>query len=85
MTLTFQDAHAHLNDEPLPGISGRFSGARDAGVDRVVNVGYDEPSTVLALEQAAKYPGLLATVGLHPHDSSETNPAHHGLFRFLSF
>lgn len=75
MPLPFQDAHSHLNDEAFAGDIGQvLERARDAGVDRVVNVGYDEPSTVLALEQAAKYPGLLVTVGLHPHDSSKLTP-----------
>lgn len=41
---------------------------------RIVNVGFDEKSSVKALEQAAKHTALFATVGLHPHDASDFSP-----------
>ncbi len=76
MPLTWQDAHAHLNDQAFAeDLEPVLERARAAGVTRIVNVGYDEPTSVLALEQAARYPELAATVGLHPHDARLLRPA----------
>ena len=72
MSPDFCDCHAHLNDEAfaedLPEVLER---AQEAGINRIVNVGYDEKSSVKALEQAVEYPSLAATVGLHPHDAAK--------------
>lgn len=64
------DSHAHLND-------GRFADdhqqviqrAREAGVEGIINVGYDLPSSQRAIDLAASYPELFATVGFHPHSA----------------
>ena len=49
MPHTFHDSHAHLNDEQfdgdLPEVLGR---SRQAGITRVINVGYDVASSVKA-------------------------------------
>ncbi len=37
----------------------------------MVVVGYDLPSSRTAVEQAARHPGLWATVGVHPHDAED--------------
>ncbi|MEA1997065.1 MAG: TatD family hydrolase [Gemmatimonadota bacterium] len=72
MADVFNDSHAHLNDEAFAeDLEKVLERAGQAGVGRIINVGYDEPSSVLALEQAVKYPALLATVGLHPHDAAK--------------
>jgi TatD DNase family protein len=44
--------------------------ARDAGVDWMVCVGTDLVMSRRAVELAAEYPAVHATVGLHPHDAS---------------
>jgi TatD DNase family protein len=72
---TFCDSHAHLNDAAFAEDLDRvLSRAAAAEVTTVVDVGYDEKTSVRALEQAVKYPGLLATVGLHPHDAKNFSP-----------
>ncbi|HUU28364.1 MAG TPA: TatD family hydrolase [archaeon] len=72
MPSTFYDSHAHLNDEAFAGdIEQVLERAIEAGIRKIFNVGYDETSSVLALEQSARYPDLLVTVGLHPHDASK--------------
>ena len=68
------DSHAHLNDS-------RFSADREqvlcraaeAGVAAVLNVGFDLPSSRLAVELARDYPALFAAVGIHPHDASDAD------------
>ena len=67
------DSHAHLNDEKynddLPEVLDR---ARAAGVEKIVNVGIDEPTSARALEQATRHNDIMyATVGLHPHEASK--------------
>ncbi|MDS1029745.1 TatD family hydrolase [Bacillota bacterium LX-D] len=64
------DTHAHLNDptllEDLPEVLQR---AAAAGVEKIVNIGYDFPSSQKAAELAAQYSNLYAAVGIHPHDA----------------
>lgn len=70
------DTHAHLNDKRLaPELTGLLEVAYAAGVIKVVNVGYDLPSSELAVHQAAASEMLFAAVGLHPHDARLWNRA----------
>ncbi|MBR4801134.1 MAG: TatD family hydrolase [Clostridia bacterium] len=64
------DSHVHLNDSDLAPLADRIVGdfATD-GLLAVVNVGYDMPSSLLAVEQAGRYKNVFAAVGMHPHDS----------------
>jgi TatD DNase family protein len=70
------DTHAHLNhpdfSADLPQVLQR---ARQAGVAAVVVVGYDEPSSARAVQQAEEHPQLWAAVGVHPHDAGTLTPA----------
>jgi TatD DNase family protein len=45
--------------------------ARRAGVDRLVCVGIDPPSSRRSLELAESFRGVFATAGMHPHTASE--------------
>lgn len=70
------DSHAHLNDERFDGIHAQvIQRAKEAGVEVIINVGYDLPSSQKAIELAASYPGLYATVGFHPHSAKLFNEA----------
>lgn len=64
------DSHAHLNDprfkDDVDEVIGR---AKDAGVQTIINVGYDLESSRLAVRLAEQYTGFWAVVGLHPHDA----------------
>lgn len=67
------DTHSHLNDEQfkpdeIPDIISR---AKDAGVERIVVCGYDMESSRNAVNMAAQYENIYATVGVHPHDSKD--------------
>jgi TatD DNase family protein len=62
------DSHAHLQDlKDLPGVLTR---AAQAGVEKIVCVGYDLPSSRQAVELARRYRQVYAVVGVHPHDAT---------------
>ncbi len=64
------DSHAHLNHEDLlPEAAEVVERARAAGVSHIVVVGYDVPSSAEAIALAARFPGLVAAVGLHPYEA----------------
>ncbi|HHV43956.1 MAG TPA: TatD family hydrolase [Firmicutes bacterium] len=66
----FVDSHAHVNnDRLLKDEAEVIAQAEAAGVQVIVNVGWDLPSSKRAVEQAEKYPGVYAAVGIHPHDA----------------
>ncbi len=45
------------------------AGARAAGIESIVTIGIDVMTSRGAIDLAARYPGVSATVGLHPHDA----------------
>src|SRR4051794_15989813 len=66
------DSHTHLDitlDEGLESIDVAVTRARDAGVDRLVQVGVDVASSRWGVEAAHKYPAIVATVAVHPNDA----------------
>lgn len=69
------DTHAHLMDtafaSDLPAVLER---AAAAGVVAMVCVGYDEASSVAAVDLAERYPRLMAAVGIHPNASGSARP-----------
>ncbi len=79
------DSHCHLNDEDLAPIADRIVGdfERD-GILAAVNVGFDMPSSALAVEQAEKYKNVFAAVGMHPHDSRLMTDADYDVLKELS-
>jgi TatD DNase family protein len=70
------DSHAHLNDDRFaadrPEVLAR---ARAAGVHGFVVVGYDLPSSHVALQLAEQEPDIWCAVGVHPHDADDVTPA----------
>lgn len=71
------DTHCHLNHarfaEDLPETLAR---AKTAGVDRMIVVGYDLPSSVEAVRLARLHAAtLFAAVAIHPHDARSWNDA----------
>ena len=67
------DTHAHLTDnrfkDDLPAVLTR---AKAAGVETIINVGYDLASSQQALSLAAKSSRMFATAGIHPHEAAKT-------------
>lgn len=64
------DTHVHLNspeyDDDLEDVLER---SRAAGVRQWLIPGYDRASSAQAVAMAARIPGALAAVGVHPHDA----------------
>ena len=79
------DTHAHLHDpwigDDLPYVLNR---AAEAGVDRIVTIGTDLPTTHDAIALANSYDNIWATVGLHPHDAKDWTDELESEFRQLA-
>lgn len=64
------DTHAHLTDERLlPEVDAVVERARAAGVDTIVTVGTHRDDWQTALDVARRFPGVYASLGVHPHDA----------------
>jgi len=65
----FIDTHCHLDMEAFAeDLDEVLYRASEAGVDRIVTIGIDLPSSEKAIALADRYPQLSATIGVHPHD-----------------
>jgi TatD DNase family protein len=60
------DSHCHL---PAADAADLVAEAAAADVTTMVTVGCDRASSIEALDVAARFPGVHATVGLHPHEA----------------
>ena len=61
------DTHCHLNLRKFfPHPEETIRRAVDAGVNEMIVIGIDVPSSRLAVELAEKHPEVYATVGIHP-------------------
>jgi len=69
------DTHAHLDGgrfaEDLEQVIQR---ADDQGVHSIITVGCDLESSRASVDLAERYPGIYATVGVHPHDAATVTP-----------
>ena len=79
------DSHAHLDDK-------RFDNDRDEiiknlkknGVELVINIGADVPSSVKGVALSEEYENIYATVGVHPHDAKDVDETTIELLRALA-
>jgi len=72
--MNLYDSHCHLNDENLlPDLEEVISRAREAGVNRMIVIGYDVPSSKKAVEIASAYEGVYAAVGYHPQNLDDAS------------
>lgn len=63
------DTHAHLNYTDKYGDTGALlAEIAAAGVEKIINVGWDLPSSRLAAGQSETYPMLYFAAGYHPSD-----------------
>ncbi|MDD4803034.1 MAG: TatD family hydrolase [Syntrophomonas sp.] len=64
------DTHAHLQDKQLrDNLEIILTRAEQAGVEKIICVGYDLQSSRDAVMMARKYKQIYAAVGIHPHDA----------------
>lgn len=70
------DTHAHLTypDYPDP-IEAVLDRSRAAGVTSWITVGTDTEHNRKAIDMAARFEGMYAIVGIHPHHASESSDA----------
>lgn len=69
------DSHCHLTDERLVGeVEAVVGRAREAGVDRMVTIGADPEDMEAAVALAARFDGVWASVGVHPHVADRATP-----------
>ena len=68
--MTFIDSHAHYNNKQFnPDRSNLLKALPEKGVELIINVGYDLPSSRASIKLAEEYPHVYASVGVHPHDA----------------
>lgn len=71
------DTHVHLNaDQFIEDREETINRALEAGVTKMVVVGFDEETIRLAIEIAETYDFIYAAVGWHPVDAIDYNESH---------
>lgn len=71
------DSHCHLDDPKFaPDFEAVLDRAAAAGVTRMLSIGTGDgpPELDRAVRLADRYPQILATVGVHPHDAAKATP-----------
>ncbi len=82
--VSFFDTHTHLNVEAFaPDLPQVLQRARSQGVERMLIVGFDLPSSEAALD-LARAQGLHAAVGIQPHYAGETGSRELEMLRRLA-
>jgi TatD DNase family protein len=70
------DTHAHIQaaeyDDDRDQVLQR---SIEAGVERIIAIGADMPSSRAAVSLAERWPGIVATIGVHPHDAKSFTDA----------
>jgi len=63
------DTHAHISYKDYSDrIDEVIQAAEDNGVEKIISIGVDLPSSEECLKLAEKYPSVFATCGIHPHE-----------------
>lgn len=76
ITLMLIDTHTHIADPEFDADRSEvIARAVAAGVEKMVLIGTDLPSSERAVALAAQYPFMWAAVGLHPHESNKADPS----------
>jgi TatD DNase family protein len=76
VTLRLIDTHAHLNMPDFDADLGEVvSRASSSGVERILDIGTDVPSSRKALSLSRIHPSIHAAAGIHPHEASKASNA----------
>ena len=68
----FIDTHAHINYENKYGdIEKLLAEISDEKIEKIINVGWDLPSSVFAMQQAKIYPSVFFAAGFHPSNLTD--------------
>lgn len=71
--MTWTDTHCHIHEDRYEDKSGAYARAMEGGVGRLICVGTDEKSSREAVEFARDHENTWASLGLHPHDTSNSS------------
>lgn len=68
------DTHVHLNNEKLlKNLDEVVKNAMEAGIKKMVCIGYDMESSLKAIDIAYRYPNVVyAAIGIHPTECNDT-------------
>lgn len=67
--MKFIDTHAHYNDEAYKdNLDEVLDNCKKAGVEYIVNIGYNKESSEDSLALSEKYDYIYCAIGIHPHD-----------------
>ncbi len=77
MTRFFSDSHCHLQMAKSD-LEAMLERARAAGVDRFLVPGTTLEDSAAAVELAQRQEGVLAAVGVHPHEAKDFDPRRDG-------
>jgi TatD DNase family protein len=70
------DSHTHLQSPQFADdLAAVLAAAEAGGVERILVPGWDEASSLRAVELVDRYPRLVAAAGVHPHAAAETDDA----------
>ena len=70
------DSHCHLDSRQYGGrYTELLTSAQKAGVNTIVNIGADLPSSETSVKLASEIEMVYATVGIHPHDATTLDDA----------
>ncbi len=70
----FTDSHAHLSSEKFEqDLEHVLERAKEAGVERIINVAYDGESIDKSLSLIKKYPQIYLALGIHPEELGDWN------------
>jgi TatD DNase family protein len=73
-TVDFVDTHCHLDDRSFAAdIDEVLERARDAGVTRWINVGFNPERWTTSIDLARRFPGMFSMLGVHPADAGLWN------------
>jgi len=79
------ETHCHLNDEQLYPIRNEIvNGFSQNGIEKAICIGYDIPSSNLAVEIANEFDNIYAAVGIHPHDAKTKSEGNYNIIRELA-
>ena len=66
------DTHCHLVDPQFnKDLKDVLKRAEQAGIDKIINAGYDVATSKIAIDQAKQYTWLLPAVGIHPNEAAQ--------------
>lgn len=79
------DSHAHLNAEQFDDDREEvLHRAREMGVSRILNIGYNRETIPSSLQLAEKYDYIYSTVGWHPQDAKDYHEADYEWLKSLA-